>query len=363
MRVLAAIAFLLAGCQSDPPAPAPRRYADIPKIDVHVHGPAERASEAVRIFRERGVVLALNASGGHPGRELAQSQAVLRATEGRLRPYCNLDFGRVESPGFEAYARATIAACRAEQAVGLKIFKSLGLGIVLSDGSLLAVDDSRLDVVFEAAGEHRLPVLIHTGDPQAFFRPNDGANERRAELAAHPSWSFHGRRPDGPPWPSWEEVFAQLERRVAHHPDVTFVGAHFGNAPEDPERVARMLDRNPRYVIETGARIPEIGRHDAGRMRQFFMRYRDRVLFGTDFQMGRSGFVLGSAGAELDPPSRIPIFYDAHWRYFETNDRRFAHPTPIQGDWAIDGVGLPRDVLEAIYWRNAARVFDLELPR
>ena len=62
----------------------------------------------------------------------------------------------------------------------------------------------------------------------------------------------------------------------------------------------------------------------------------------------------------MDPPSRIPGFYEAHWRYFETEDRGFAHPTPIQGDWTIDGLGLSEEVLEQIYHRNAERLFGLE---
>src|SRR5690606_28563925 len=127
---------------------------------------------------------------------------------------------------FSDYVRRTLEACRERGAVGLKIFKSLGLGTRLSDGSLLRVDDPRLDVVFEVAGALSLPVLIHTGDPQAFFRPATPDNERYAELSAHPSWAFYGPRPDGQGrWPSWQEVFEQYELRVARSPGTTFVGA------------------------------------------------------------------------------------------------------------------------------------------
>lgn len=349
------------------PETAPHVYADIPRIDVHVHVPPSRVDEALAIFREHGVYLALNASGGHPGGGgLETSREIAERTEGALRPYCNLDFRAVEGRAepFDEYARRSLDACRAQGAVGLKIFKSLGLGITLADGSLLAIDDPRLDVVFEYAGELGLPVLIHSGDPQAFFEPDGPGNERHAELSAHPSWSFHGPRPDGQgDWPSWREVFDQFERRVARHPHTTFVGAHFGNAPEEPETVSRMLDAYPNLVVETGARIPEIGRHPAARMRELFIRHSDRILFGTDFQTGSEGtYVLGSAGARPDPASRIPFFYGAHWRYFETDDRGFEHPTPIQGDWRIDGISLPREVLEQLYWRNAARVFGLPAP-
>jgi hypothetical protein len=85
-------------------------------------------------------------------------------------------------------------------------------------------------------------------------------------------------------------------------------------------------------------------------------------LFGSDLAVIPGGVVLGSNGAELDRAADAPRFFRAHWQYFETNERRIAHPTPIQGNWTIDAVGLPRDVLEKVYWKNAARLFSLDLP-
>jgi predicted TIM-barrel fold metal-dependent hydrolase len=357
-----AIAWPRGGGRSPAIEPDAPRYSDIPRYDVHVHVPPEIAERAVALFREEGnVLIALNASGGHPqGGGLEESQAAMRRTGGALRPYCNLDFRRALDDDFADYATRTLDACRDEGAVGLKIYKALGLGISLPDGSLLAIDDPRLDVAFEHAGELGLPVLIHSGDPQAFFRPPTEDNERFAELSAHPSWSFWGERPNGRPWPSWQEVFDQFERRVARHPHTTFLGAHFGNAPEEPDTVARMLEAYPNLYVETGARIPEIGRHPADRMHDLFVRFRDRILFGTDFQIGPDlSLVLGSAGREPDSVDRVPFFYRSHFRYFETSDRGFEHPSPIQGDWTIDGIDLPRDVLEDLYWRNAARLFHL----
>ena len=51
--------------------------------------------------------------------------------------------------------------------------------------------------------------------------------------------------------------------------------------------------------------------------------------------------------------------YYAHWRFFETHEKAVAHPTPIQGRWTVDALGLPREVLEDLYHRNAERLFGL----
>ncbi len=88
----------------------------------------------------------------------------------------------------------------------------------------------------------------------------------------------------------------------------------------------------------------------------------DGVRCGTGVQRSPGGFGLGWVGDVMDTAERIPIFYDSHWRYFETRDRGFAHPSPIQGNWTIDGIGLDEEILRDVYQRNALRVFGLELP-
>ena len=103
-----------------------------------------------------------------------------------------------------------------------------------------------------------MPVVIHVGDPKAFWKPPTPDNERYDELKAHPEWSFYGQ-----PVPSWAELFAAFERLVARHPKTTFIGVHFGNDPEDPARVAQLLDKHPNLVLDTAARVPEIGRQPA----------------------------------------------------------------------------------------------------
>ncbi len=345
------------------PTDRPPTFETIPKFDVHVHVPPTLTRSAVTIFGRHGVRLALNASGGQPGRRLARTAAASESVGGAIRPYCHLDWTRSQFEDWDQYAVEALEACKSQGAIGLKIFKALGLGYLRVDGSLLPVDDPVLDIAFEHAARLGLPVLIHVGDPRAFFDPPTPDNERYAELQAHPSWSFHGRRPDGiGNWPSWRALLEQYAHRVARHPRTTFIGAHFGNAPEDPDFVARMFASNENYVVETGARVPEIGRHDPARMRRFFVEPQDRILFGTDFQMVPGGFVLGSAGTDLDIASQIPGFYQSHWRYFETADRGFPHPSPIQGNWTIDGLELPREVLEKVYYRNAERVFGIRLP-
>jgi len=360
------------GCNPSPPGtPNPPENAPalarpdlrLTKVDVHTHISLAAADLALRLMRDANIVVGLNASGGTPDSGLPESHELAQSSGGRLRPLCNVELGRAVLPDFADYAKRTLEACKSLGGLGVKIPKSLGLGIVDRAGILLPVDDPRLDPLFDAAGALGLPVLIHSGDPKAFFRSPDASNERHAELLAHPGWSFYGTTTHGQPWPSWEAILDAFERRIARHPATKFLGAHFGNAAEDPDRVSRMLARYPNYFVDTAARVPEFGRHPAAKMRELFLRHQDRILFGSDLAVGPYGVVLGSGGAHLDPPSGAARFFMAHWEYFETAGRGLAHPTPIQGAWTVDGIGLPRLALEKLYWRNADRLFSLGLKR
>jgi predicted TIM-barrel fold metal-dependent hydrolase len=368
-RAVLALAVSAAASCDPSPAPAPDKAAptlgydpEIIKVDVHMHVAPEAAETALAVMYEAHIAVGLNASGGTPEQGLAESVAIARRSGGRLLPLCNIDLSRVVTPEFSGYVERTLNTCKSVGGLGVKIPKSLGLGVQDAAGNLLAVDDPRFDPIFAQAGALGLPVLIHSGDPKAFFQPATPANERYAELRAHPGWSFYGLAPNGSVWPSWEDLLAQFERRVARHPGTKFLGAHFGNAAEDPTRVARMLARYPNLFIDTAARVPEFGRHPAPQMRAFFLQNQDRVLFGSDLGVMRHGVILGSSGAMPDALSDAPRFFRAHYQYFESNRARLAHPTPIQGTWTVDGVGLPREVLDKLYYRNAVRLFSLHLP-
>jgi predicted TIM-barrel fold metal-dependent hydrolase len=348
------------------PVPPPKASfvpSDIPRIDVHTHIEPGALQKAVALLGAHGIVHLVNLSGGSPGGDgleetLAEAKAI-----GHTTVFVNPDFREIKKgPGYGARMAAKIKQAHDLGARGVKIAKGLGLGHKDAEGRLVAVDDRGLDPVFEMAGKLGMPIAIHTGDPKAFWKPPTPDNERFDELRVHPGWSFFGAPV------TWEQLYAQFERRVARHPKTTFIGVHFGNDPEDPAHVAQMLDRHKNLMIDTAARVPEIGRvdanHDAGRMRAFFEKYRARILFGTDVGVGTADedLMLGSTGATPPGPADVQRFFSSTWRWFETNDKQIPTPTPIQGRWNVDGIGLPRAVLEAVYHGNAEKLLGVKLP-
>jgi predicted TIM-barrel fold metal-dependent hydrolase len=259
-----------------------------------------------------------------------------RAHPGRFATFCHLDWREAATPGWPARLLGWLDQAAATGAKGVKVWKDLGLHVRDERGRLLFPDDPRLSDVWEAAGELGLPIWIHTADPIAFFEPLDATNERVEELLVNPDWSFADRDR----FPTFDRLLDALEAVVGSHPRTTFVGVHAGNAAEDLARVERMLAGNANYHVDIAARIAELGRQPRATKR-LIERFPDRVLFGTD----------------AFPPD--PEVYAISFRFLETEDEAFAYDPgdpPSQGRWTISGLGLPDDVLEAVYAGNARRL-------
>jgi predicted TIM-barrel fold metal-dependent hydrolase len=330
-----------------------------PKVDAHCHLAAEAVPRAIELMDRYGISAAVNLAGGIPGRGLeAQLKAAARFP-GRIVVFAGLDwYEPTRGAGYGARMAATVAKAHQLGAKGLEIPRELGIGLRDFKGELIAIDSPELDPIFEKAAELGMPVAIQTGGPVAFWLPPIARNERYQELTAHPELSLFGQAPP------WETLFLGLERRIAKHPKCTFISVHFGNAAEYPDRVAKLLDKYPNLYIDTAGRIPELGRHLPAEMKKVFGEHADRILFGSDLRMGSSpqDVVLSSQGARPPTQAEIDQFFAATWRYFETSDEEFEHPTPIQGNWKISGLDLSSGLLRKLYANNLERLLRIQLP-
>lgn len=316
------------------------KTAKYPAIDFHGHPAGLMNTEAGLLslgasldsLNVRMMVSADNSSGDR----LKTMITAIRASDkmkDRAVVLAGINFQNV-GPGWGQKAVAQLEADVAAGAVGVgEIPKSFGLSVKKPDGSRLKLDDPELDAIWEACARLKLPVFIHTADPQEFFKPIDYNNERWLELAL-----FGDRRYPQDRFPSFETLMTERDNLVRRHPKTTFVVAHMSWYANDLGRLGKMFDEMPNMYTELGAVLYDIGRQPRT-AHDFFIKYQDRILFGKD--------------------SFQPEEYPYYWRVFETADDYFDYYRGYHAFWKLYGINLPDDVLKKVYYKNALKITPL----
>jgi predicted TIM-barrel fold metal-dependent hydrolase len=330
-----------------------------PVIDFHTHitfAGGGGNPEGVRVSMDPANCLAVmdrknirtmvDVTGGY-GAGLREAIAKLStAHPGRFIVFTEPAWAKASDDGYAKTQADLIEDAHKAGAKGLKVLKNLGLFLrERGTQKLVRLDDPRYDPMWEAVGSLKMPVAIHTSDPEAFFLPIDRFNERWEELHAHPDWSFYGKD-----YPSNRELQEARRNVMRRHPKTQFVCLHVADAENLPY-VSECLDSHPNMFVDIAARVGELGRQPRA-ARKFFDKYQDRIVFGTD----------ASAGTSTPQQTFGDALYEIYYRFLETEDEYFDYAPaaiPPQGRWRIYGVGLSEQVLRKVYGGNAARLLSL----
>jgi predicted TIM-barrel fold metal-dependent hydrolase len=313
----------------------PRARAKFPFIDVHSHQRREMTDadvdKLVADMDRIGMQVMVNLSGGS-GDSLKQGLAVLRTRyPRRFAVFANVDLRGIDEPGFGERAAKQLEEDVRNGAAGLKIFKNLGMFLTDASGKRVPTDDPRLDPIWKKAGDLGIPVLIHTGEPVAFWSPVDKHNERWLELQQYPN----RRRDDPSKFASFDQTMGEMFNLFRRHPRTKFIAAHLAWLGNDLARLGRILDEMPNVSTEIGAVLYELGRQPRN-ARAFLIKYQDRVLMGKDSWN----------------PDEFPVYF----RVLETEDEYFDYYRKRHAFWKMYGLGLPDEVLKKIYYKNALKL-------
>ncbi len=327
--------------------------AKFPAVDFHLHGrslaTAADYQKMIVTMDQAGIAVISNMDGGY-GKAFDQAMLTGAPYKDRILHFARLNYEGINTPGWSEKAATELERCFRAGAHGLKIAKELGLTIKNSDGTYIQADDKRFDAIWDLCGRYNKPVMIHISDSYGRFLPIGPENERyeaglwRRDTEGHYFQTGH---------PPMEVIEKARENMHTRHPKTRFVNAHFAMLYYDMDKVAALLDRFPNADIELSATVQDLGR--APRMiRDFFIKYQDRILFGSDG----------------NPARGIDEFWTPHWRFLETFDEHFDHPAqlrsstgaPLHGRWRIYGIGLPDDVLRKVYYANALRYLPAARP-
>ena len=307
--------------------------AKFPFVDVHNHQfdmPLKDLSNLTAEMDSLNMAFMVNLS-GFRGLYLAKClENVKENAPTRFGLFVNLDWEKIDEDDFVQNNLAILREAKTSGAIGLKVYKGLGLSDTDSSGKRIAVNDPRLDPIWAECGALGFPVLIHSAEPPSFWKPKDKNNERWLELKQKP-----GRYRDPAKVPSFESIIAEQHDVFRKNPGTTFINAHLGWMGNDLDRLGEHLDTYPNVMTEIGAVLAELGRQPL-RARKFFEDYQDRILFGKD--------------------SYNVNEYYTYFRVLETKDEYFDYYRKRHAFWKMYGLGLPDSILKKLYYKNALRI-------
>jgi predicted TIM-barrel fold metal-dependent hydrolase len=221
-----------------------------------------------------------------------------------------------------------------------------------ADGKLIMLDNPGLVPVAERVRALGVPLIAHQGEPYNCWLPLDQmtTDNDREYFAHHPEYHMYLH----PEMPGYEDLMGARDRFVAAHPQLQFVGAHLASLEYDVDRIAAFLDRFPNATVDLAARMSQVqyqSVRDREKVRNFFIRYQDRVLYGTDL-------TYGPDAKPGDFKREAHAAWSADWRYLATGESQRVEV--LHAD--VPGLALPRAVIDKIYHANAVRVFAAARP-
>jgi predicted TIM-barrel fold metal-dependent hydrolase len=346
---LVSLALCLNALAADEKAPG---YTEILKIDAHSHAFEEipALNDLLRRINVRTVNVCNNGTDEH----LEQMHTIAVEQYRRhpdLYPFeSTFDLRRRDEPTYAKEVIAFLDRNFQQGAVGVKIWKEVGIDIKDRAGKFILPDDARFDPIYAHLAARGKPLHAHLAEPIDAWLPLDPNSSHYNYYSSNPQWHLYGK----PEYPSHAAIIAARDNIMRKHPTLTVLGAHLGSLEHDLEGIAERLDKYPNFHIEVAARTRNLTRHPTEKVRALFLKYPNRILYGVDtswkpFLRGpptdaqRKGYI-----------NRLELQYRADYDYYAGQGEVTYNGRKVQA------LNLPRSILEQFYHQNAERLFKLD---
>ncbi len=232
-------------------------------------------------------------------------------------------------------------------AVGVKVWKNIGMDARDKKGRLIMLDDPKFDDIFQYIKDQNKVLISHAGEPRNCWLPLDQMTVKNDYnyFSAHPEFHMYLH----PEFPSYEQQIEARNKMLDKNTDLTFIGAHLASLEWSVDEIAEFLVRYPNSSVDLAERISHLqyqSQKDYEKVRNFLIDYQDRILYGTDFQQ-----LENTDPAELKKYMNERWLLD--WKYFNTTEI-FTVP---ELDTPVRGLGLPKNIVNKIYCTNAEKIF------
>ncbi len=260
---------LLAFSQHSPPAGktklAPTYYSvadfkSVKKYDTHVHVYTPETSFIKQAAADNFHLLDIN---GYlfPGSPPIPEQQALAAKHAKTFPN-QIDYATtisVKNFNEANWQQETLAYLKksfAQGAIGVKVWKNIGMELKDKQGRFVMIDDPKFDPILDFIARHKITLLSHQGEPKNCWLPLDQmtvAGDKRY-YTKNPQYHMYLH----PEYPSYEEQMQARDHMLAKHPDLKVVSVHLASLEWSVDEIAKRLDKYPNLAIDMAARIPHL---------------------------------------------------------------------------------------------------------
>ena len=254
-----------------------------------------------------------------------------------------------DSPNWTQETIAMLKESFDKGALGIKVWKNIGLVEKDINGQQIMIDNPRFDPVIQYIIEQNKTILGHLGEPLNCWLPLEQmtVNNDREYFKKYPQFHMYLH----PEVPNYGAQINARDRFLAHHPDMKFVGAHLGSLEYNVDSLAKRLDSFPNMAIDVAERLCHLqfqSQQNYNKVRNFILKYQDRIIYGSDL-------VLWNTSSSQQAKVRLHNRWLEEWKYLTTKQKMKVEQ--VNGEFF--GLKLPKKVINKIYYTNAVKWFGI----
>ena len=328
----------------------PEDFVKVKKTDVHAHIYTSDMALYEQAEKDNAALISINVE--VPGEPPIDSQQYFalrqqQQSNGKVRWLATFGTQSINERGWAEKELGRLKNAFDSGALGIKVWKSIGMTVKDKNGNFIMIDDPVFDPIFSYLEDHNFPVIGHLGEPKNCWLPLEQmtTNNDRNYFREHPEYHMFLH----PEYPPYDTIIKHRDNLLKRHPKLKFIGAHLASLEWSVDEIAKRLDQFPNMTVETAERFGQLEYQsltDYDKVRNFFIKYQNRIMYGTDFVI-------------FENDNRDTIKQKAHalwlrdWKYFTTDD---SLQSP-QINSRFKGLLLPKEVVNKIYYENAERLF------
>jgi hypothetical protein len=161
------------------------------------------------------------------------------------------DLLRRNEPTYTQEVTGHLDAMFQQGAVGVKVWKEIGMEIKRPDGTFILPDDPLFDPIYAHIAQRGKVLHTHLAEPIEAWLPLDPQSVSYNYYKGSPEWHLYNK----PEYPTHAALIAARDNLLRKHPDLAMVAAHLGSLEHDLAALAERFERYPNFNIECAARV------------------------------------------------------------------------------------------------------------